>query len=376
MYAVTKASRNRFSREQWLLKKIGKEGINRIASGLPLEKPIQIEIHPYSIHQKRPCSNNCVWCTRKYDRDKLIVEKARGINPQNLIDFIKSFSGYGIHEFALAGNSTEPLLYPRIEDVIGAIKDIGSAVRLYTNFQYGKSILKLVPRLQETDLIRISLDAGSSEIYQKTHNPYDGLSAFERVTQNIEDLLSKRSRSGGNFSVIITYLVNKLNCGEAEIAWLMDWAAKKGVDAVRFIRPLAPSNSDQKYYPLSQDDTRKVYNVFRKLSNSLAHSSTEFVFSDADDVEDSKPFKECHYWKFAAVLGSRGMFFPCTSTAVAEYVGLLGRADIHGPDFDFWRFWHDESKWLNIDVKNRCPECTRAENKTNFQIEQQKFPDH
>lgn len=360
---MTKTSPNRFNsrfnRQQWLEAAIGKEGVRRIATGMPLDKPVQIEIHPYSAQQESPCSNDCVWCTRKYDRQKLVSKQERGIDPDRLIEFIESFDGPGIQEFALAGNSTEPLLYPRIEEVIASIKAVGSAVRLYTNFQHGERILDVVPKMGETDIIRISLDAGSADSYQKTHCPVNP-HAFDTIMQNLGALLKKRKKSKGKFAVIVTYLVSRLNCGDTEIEGLMRWCAQEGVDAVTFIRPLAPSHSNQEFSALSQAEAKNVASLVASLEKDLAGCCTEFTFSMAHDVERSKPFKSCHYWKMAAVLGSRGMFFPCTSTAVAEYVDRLGRAHIHSKDFDFWAFWKDEKKWTSLDL-GCCPECTRAE---------------
>ncbi len=343
--------------ERQLSRQIGEAGRCRIRSGAPLEKPVQIEIHPYSCEQKIPCTNNCVWCTRGNDRDNLLAENARGICPDRLVAFIASLRDADIPEFSLAGNSTEPLLYPRIEEVMRTIKRSGSGCRLYSNFQYGDRIFDVACLLDERDLIRISLDAGSPESYNATHCPADS-GSFERILANLETFLILRAKAGTDFTVVITYLINQLNACSEEITFIMRWAAEHDVDAVRFVRPLAPYG-EMDFRPLSESDLARVSSVIVENAGQLG-GRTDFRLNSASDIESGKTFSCCHYWKASAVLGSRGVFFPCTSTAVGEYLASFGRHDLHHPGFDFWEFWRDPRKWDGLDI-GTCPECTRGE---------------
>ena len=73
----------------------------------------------------------------------------------------------GTQGVLLSGNSTEPLLYPRIDEVIRAIKNGGSDsassmfMRLYSNFYYGEKVEAVADVLNQDDYVRVSLDAGS-----------------------------------------------------------------------------------------------------------------------------------------------------------------------------------------------------------------------
>jgi len=194
--------------------------------GWPLAAPLQIEIHPYHRSQGRPCNNECLWCTRGSDRLRLQDRDVRGIEPDRLMQFVASFRGHKIPEFALAGNATEPLLSPDIEDVLRVIKDIGSTFRLYTNGQQGHKLVGLAHLFTDDDVIRYSLDAGSTESYAATHRPMYPR-AFDRVLDNIQQLLRRRAETDGRFTVAITYLLNQMNSDSREIAFIMRWAAER-----------------------------------------------------------------------------------------------------------------------------------------------------
>ena len=77
------------------------------------------------MEQNKPCTNDCSHCTRRMDKFALTKTGAVGIQPKRFIKFIRQFRGEDkrVAEFALAGNSTEPLLYPNIEEVIREIKE-------------------------------------------------------------------------------------------------------------------------------------------------------------------------------------------------------------------------------------------------------------
>ena len=346
-------SKSTIDREWWLTHQVGDAGRRAILGGCPLPTPVQVEIHPYSGKQAQPCTNNCMWCTRKCDRSKLLKEKARGIEPDRLIDLILSLKSSGIPEFALAGNSTEPLLYPQIDEVIKAIKQTGAACRLYSNFQLGDRILGVVDQLDDRDLIRVSLDAGCEQSYDATHRPSSN-GAFNTVLRNVKNMLAARARAKGRFSVVITYLMNQLNVTNDEITFIMRWAAENEIDSVAFNRPLAPYGKED-FFPLSDEQVEQVGKFVNDTGQQLK-SDTKFLFRCSAGVQAQKPFRTCHYWKMAVVLSSWGEFLPCTSTAVAEYSAPLGCFDINDDGFDFWAFWMDRKKWASIDLR-RCPDA-------------------
>jgi len=359
---------NKLSKLHWFKDAIAIE--DRDPEGHYLKRPIQVEMHPYFIKQEKPCTNNCLWCTRGNDRQNL----KRGIDPQRLIDFIYSLNEFGVPgEFALAGNCTEPLLYPRIKEVINTIKEINSSVRLYSNFLYGNKIYGIVPELDERDIIRISLDAGKSESYIKNHRPCEA-NTFSIIIENIKNLIKIRSESNCKFSVIITYLLNKNNCDKSEIEWIMRFAATNKIDAVWFSRPLKPFNVKQDFKSLTDTELTEIKKNIDQFHCQLVKSryNTKFHFDMASYKQNNKSFLKCHCWKIKAILSSEGVFFPCSSTAISNYTDI-GYGDINADDFDFSLFWNNLkkfTKWHNIEI-SKCPECTRVDYLLNEFIDKQ-----
>lgn len=363
---VCKTPAERLNRVPMLRSQVSKAGLAAMRAGSPLQAPLQIEIHPYHISQGLPCSNDCLWCTRGSDRAQLRRADVVGIVPDTLVRFVSSMRGRGIAEFALAGNCTEPLRYPDVGALIAEIKATGAALRLYTNALEGDVLVSVADRATEEDVVRCSVDAGSAASYRLTHRPLDP-HAFERVLENIAGLLQRRAALGRHFAVVVTYLLNQANAVPADIAFMMQWAARVGVDVVSFTRPLRPSDTQHDFFPLSNEQERVAGLLIEQLGGELG-GRTRFVFTSLPSDQGPKPFRQCHYWKACAVLGSRGTFFPCTSVATGRYAARLAGPDIHSPGLDFWEFWADAAKWRAIDV-NRCPECTRAEFALNSWIE-------
>ncbi|MDD5356031.1 MAG: UTP--glucose-1-phosphate uridylyltransferase, partial [Candidatus Omnitrophica bacterium] len=364
----SKQENTKFNRVRWLQEKVGLGGMSRIKGGLSLEVPVQVEIHPYSILQPKPCNNNCIWCTRGSDKQHLIDSQEIGIYPDSLIRFIQGFQGVGISEFALAGNSTEPLLYPEIEEVIKAIKGIGSSLRLYSNFYYGEKAVNAAKYLSQGDIIRVSLDSGRESSYALTHRPEDKF-AFKKILSNVSALLELKKSRDLKFEVVITYLLNSINSSDEELRFIISWAAFNGVNAIRFIRPLTPWGHKTNFYPLTLAALESTKKVISSLSAEFGNNNTNIIFNPVYTEQDAKNFQKCHYWKIAAILGSRGKFFPCTSTATEKYKNILGRSDINSKGFNFWNFWSDRNKWAGIDLCN-CEDCTRAEFEFNSVVDQ------
>ena len=78
------------------------------------------ETKEYSIISNGSCTTNAV------SPALAVLDKEIGIKPDKLISFIESFRNGLIPEFSLAGNCTEPLLYPHIDKVIKNIKSISN----------------------------------------------------------------------------------------------------------------------------------------------------------------------------------------------------------------------------------------------------------
>jgi wyosine [tRNA(Phe)-imidazoG37] synthetase (radical SAM superfamily) len=365
----------RNARCQWFWDLTSEAQRFRIAAGLPLESPVIVEVHPYHESQRVPCNNDCGHCTKGDDRSRLNVRGVEGIDPDRLISFIANLAGRGTKAVVLSGNSTEPLLYPRIDDVIRSVKAAGLALRVFSNFYYGERLLEVVSHLTRHDLLRISLDAASPATYDQVHRPR-ARRAFERILENIEALAEQRKRERRQFVIEITYLLNRANCGLDDLFSLVRWATERRVDRLRFSLPLRPEIGNDKFDDrqlLGEQETNVLIRLLRQLQAELGGGATVIEILDDPSVQSRKPFRACHHWKMIAVLGACGRFFPCTAVALASMMDRLGQGDINDPNLNFWELWADSRKWAHLDPASCASglpaECTRFEFVVNNEID-------
>jgi wyosine [tRNA(Phe)-imidazoG37] synthetase (radical SAM superfamily) len=357
----------------WVTKRYG-DGIALIEQGKIPPAPLQIEIHPYHCAQAMPCNNRCIWCTRLEDKIALKSGQVEGIDPDRLIAFIASLAGSGVRRIVVSGNSTEPLLYPRIEEVIQVIHGADMNWVLYTNFYYGRKIIDAaVEFARPGDVLRVSLDAGNEAAYLKTHRPQDGPGAFRTVVANLTALLQERTRRGAPLSVGIAYLMTNDNSSEQELTSAIVWAEQVGVDFLRFSVPLKPTHQNPEF-ALAEDEAARIKRRISRLAwqhelrRGLCASRMRIEIRQDEVEQGPKPFRVCHHCKLIPVLGVRGKLYPCTSTSTEDF-DHLGLGNINDPNFEntFWGIWRDPGKWRHN--TGGCPDCTRFEYDLNTEIE-------
>ena len=364
------------ARRAWFYNLTTAEHRRHVARVGPLPAPLKLEVHPYCLGQGLPCTNDCRHCTRREDRRDLQNLGIQGINPDRLIPLIESLAGRGVHDVVLSGNSTEPLLYPAIVDVVRAVKEGGLGITVFSNFFHGEQLLEAVPWLGDGDVVRISLDAGTARTYDLIHDPRSR-HAFSRTLDNIEALIERRRRHGRNFHVEISFVLMSLNARSTEITAVVNWARDHAVDRVRFSHLLCPRIGNGEFDSsqlLSKRETVQAVALLKHLQTESADSGCEIQILEDEPQQPQKPFRACHHWKLVGVLGASGRFFPCTSVSLVRLMDRLGRGDINSPDFDFWEFCNDPSKWADLCPQScaggQLAECTRFEFTANQEIEE------
>lgn len=346
-------------------------GVALIRRGRIPPVPLQIEIHPYHGSQPQGCNNRCVWCTRLEDKCALKTGAIRGLELESLLALLRSLKGRGVRRIVLSGNSTEPLLYPGIGEVIETIHSIGLPWVLFSNFYYGETILDTAPgQALPGSTIRVSLDAFSECSYDRTHRPQTGAGTFAKVKANVERLASRRAEQRSPLRIGIAYLMVEAN-SEAEELWdVICWADQLGLDFLRFSVPLQPTHQNGEF-ALAEEAAEAIRARATAVMDRYRRTRTARLdLSIRQDAvqQPAKPFVRCHHGKAIPVVGVRGKIYPCTSTSIADFDGL-GLGDINDPDFDFWQIWRDPTKWQHDTA--RCPDCTRFEYDFNAAVEEQ-----
>src|SRR5690606_23766241 len=76
----------------------------------------------------------------------------------------------GLRSVILIGGG-EPTLYPGFTDFVKYLKELRLQVAVVSNGSRNDKILEIAPYLEEGDWVRLSLDSGTNETFQRMHNP-------------------------------------------------------------------------------------------------------------------------------------------------------------------------------------------------------------
>lgn len=373
--SLVKLSQSPNARRGWFYGLTTAEQRRHAARVGPLPAPVILEVHPYRRGQELPCNNDCGHCTRREDRYELGRQGVQGIDPERLLSLIESLRGRGVQRVVLSGNSTEPTQYPEIAEVVRTVKDVGLKLSLFSNYYGADRLLEVASLLAKDDVVRVSLDAGKPQTYNRVHRPLFA-NAFRQIMTNIENLVQQKRQHRREFCIEISYIITRANCAGEELVNLVNWGREHGVDRVRFSHMLCPRIGNDAFdhsQVLNEQETARVMTLLRELKAESADSSCEIQILDDEPEQAHKPFGKCHHWKLIAMLGACGKFFPCTSVSLVRLM-RLGRGDVNSRDFNFWQWWAEPQKWSNLRPQTcaagQPAECTRFEFIVNKEIDQ------
>jgi wyosine [tRNA(Phe)-imidazoG37] synthetase (radical SAM superfamily) len=141
-------------------------------------------------------------CTHCVDWDMLNTKDK--YQEQELKAGLRLMQERGLRSVILIGGG-EPTLYPRFADFVRYLKELGLQVAIVSNGSRGKVLLEAVPPLDERDWIRLSLDAGSNELFVKMHRPADPKLDLDAICSWIPEIKRANPRVRIGFSYIITW---------------------------------------------------------------------------------------------------------------------------------------------------------------------------
>jgi MoaA/NifB/PqqE/SkfB family radical SAM enzyme len=173
------------------------------------------------------CNCNCVGCEYAADnRGSTGIGRLEYDRFEKLID---ELAGIGVRGIEFCGGG-EPTMYPNLYRIIARGLKKGIRFGLLTNG------LKLTGRLAEQaarhlSYVRFSLDSADTVTYNRVRQPAQK-DAFRQVTENIRDLVKRRSELGSELRVSYKYLIGKHNLDGIEQA--LDLARELGVDSLQF----------------------------------------------------------------------------------------------------------------------------------------------
>ncbi|WP_420404970.1 radical SAM protein [Nisaea sp.] len=149
------------------------------------------------------CNHKCLWCTA-YEYQ---LDKAKMIDFDQLLDWLTRARDRGLKAVGYVGNG-EPTAYPRFAELVKAVHDLGIEQGMFTNGylldRYEQEILDYFTYL------RISLDAGSSEMHAWMHDVR--AQHYPKIMENLSSILTKRTR--GTPTIGIQYATHHHNLSD------------------------------------------------------------------------------------------------------------------------------------------------------------------
>ena len=141
-------------------------------------------------------------CTHCVDWDMLNTKHK--YKEQELRDSLRLMQERGLRSVILIGGG-EPTLYPRFADFVGYLKELGLQVAIVSNGSRGRVLVDAALPLDERDWIRLSLDAGSNELFVKMHRPVDPAIDLDAICAWVPEIKRANPRVRVGFSYIITW---------------------------------------------------------------------------------------------------------------------------------------------------------------------------
>jgi radical SAM protein with 4Fe4S-binding SPASM domain len=257
--------------------------------------PIYVEISPSGI-----CNHRCRFCAVDY----LGYNKGFA-NFKNLKKAISDMKKGGVKSIHLSGEG-EPLLYPKIKDLILYINSLKIDVALTTNGAYLKKELvqDILPALT---WIKVSLDAGTSLTHFKIHRPKK--EEFSDILKNLEETAEARKKTKTKCTLGGQLLLLEENYSEAEI--LAKKLKKIGFDYL-VIKPYSqhPKSKNKEFKNINY---KKYLFLGEKLSK-FNDKNFEVIFRKRtiEKIFEKKSYCKCHAAPFFwAHLATNGDIYSC-----------------------------------------------------------------
>jgi len=300
--------------------------------------PITVELDMTNI-----CNHKCPECSGWYfqnrDRDSLTDDLAK--------DIIKQLAKAKIRGLIFTGGG-EPLCHPYIIKIVKLAHTLGLDIGFITN---GSLITEEIGKvlLDCCTWLRISLDASSSEIFEKVHG-MDG-NTFQKVIENIRLLVGMKKQLNIKTTIGVGYLTcDYTKYGMFKVTKL---CKSLGVDYLQF-RPLQIHNNGGFEYHLT-DIAKNINKCLKKNKDGFKVLYSKHKYDMMRDKEYGRNYKKCYGHQFATVVAADAkMYLCCHMRGHDKY--CIG--DLRKNTFE--EIWHSQQRKRiveNIDFNDCVPLC-------------------
>jgi len=321
-------------------------------------------------------------CTHCIDWDMLNTRHK--YREQELRDSLRVMQERGLRSVILIGGG-EPTLYPGFADFVGYLKELHLQVAIVSNGSRGRVLLDAAPPLDERDWIRLSLDAGSNELFVKMHRPVDPAIDLDAICARVPEIKRANPRVRVGFSYIITWNGasrdgNEIleNVNEIELAAAR--ARRFGFDYIAFkpVLERQPDGAEVMDPARARTDLEAMLARIRgeiDRARALADENFEVYESVNLRMLESGSWREftrqprtCHMQALRQVLSPLGLYNCPAHRGVAK--ARIAGADAYKDDATAQRTGQGLLRILDeFDASHECREVTCLYNGVNWWIE-------
>ena len=276
------------------------------------------------------CNNNCPLCTgAKNKKVSLTFEQIKRLTDE-LADIFEAKS-------IIISGGGEPLLHPDFIKILYYIKNKGLKIGLNSN---GLSLdeAKAKAIIECCEYFRISLDAGTKEMYKKTHGVEE--KSFLKVIENIKMFSRLKKELKGDIAFGTGFLTNEMT--KPDILNFYKLSKECGVDFAQ-LRPFT-------------GDLTKIDKEFKKAKGlyedeNFKVSASVHKYKRLND-KNKRPYCKCYGMFFNTVVTADFRIFVCVSHRQKEkyLLGDLNKNTLK----EIWESSRIREVFENIDFKD-CP---------------------
>lgn len=144
------------------------------------------------------CNYACDHCV-----DMDILNTGIKYNHQKLLDSLALMAKKGLRSVIVIGGG-EPTVYPKFSESLRFMKELGLQVSVVTNGSGMRKVAEVVDCLEPTDWVRLSLDSGSDDVFQRMHKPKRPIT-LDQICESVAEVRALGPRFKIGFSFIITW---------------------------------------------------------------------------------------------------------------------------------------------------------------------------
>jgi len=243
-------------------------------------KPRPIAMAPISINLDLTlsCNYQCPHCI-----DSSVIKQHPKFTFAEISKTLINLHQGGLRSVILIGGG-EPTIYPKFKEVVRLIKSLGLQCAIVSNGSMNRKIAEVAHLLNKGDWVRLSLDAGTDEVFHRLHRPHTAISLDAICREASEIKRANSSIQMGYSFVVITPDVVKFNSAlvpnyhEIEKAAIL---AKANLFDYISLKPFLIRNAEGKEtLPVGMRDRshkNKISNILKRETKlSRKHTSGTF----------------------------------------------------------------------------------------------------